>query len=395
MPIAAIICATVPSSDSLGLARAQLYFAGQSVMEYQARQAREAGIDHVIALVDAVTPALSRTVDRLMADGLKVQLVRDMPTLMRDIPRDTHLLLFSDGAIVAQDYVTALVQVPGNGVLVAEDGGTTPHLERIDGMHRWCGLARITPETVFETLDLIGDWDLALTLMRAAVQGGAKRITVPQSDILEGRAAIIDRQATADLVAQALLTHSTSDSGTEVGAEHYLLSPLARLLSGRLVRMQVPGVQIRLVAIGLALLGIAALYPRWPLVTVILLLAARVIDLAADQLGVMARRPGGDGYMGMAPVAFILLGIICVGRYYGAGSSAVYLAALAGIIWLFARKHRDAGLPKWAYLSPGTAVFLIATGMMVGQADGMISGVTMGGIVSVGALLLRGERQRA
>jgi hypothetical protein len=394
MPIAAIICATVPSSDSLGLARAQLYFAGQSVMEYQARQAREAGIDHVIALVDAVTPALSRTVDRLMADGLKVQLVRDMPTLMRDIPRDTHLLLMSDGAIVAQEHVSALVQVTGNGVLVAEDSGATGHLERIDGMHRWCGLARIAPETVFETLDLIGDWDLALTLLRAAVQAGAKRITVPQSDILEGRAAIVDRQASADLVAQALLTRSAHNGGTEVGAEHYLLFPLARMLSGRLVRMQVPGGQLRLAAIGVALLGMAALYPRLPLLAMILLLFARVIDLAADQLGIMARRPGGDGYLALAPMGFILLGILCLGQYYSALSSAVYLAALTGIIWLHARNGREMAVSRWGYLSPGTALFLITLGMVLGQAGAMILVATMLAIVSVGALLLRRERVR-
>lgn len=393
MPLSAIICATAPSADSPDLPRAQLHFVGQNVMEYQARQARDAGIGHVIILVDAVTPALSLSVDRLNADGVQVQLIRDMATLVRDVPRETDLLLFSDGALVDQQYVLKLAQVGGSNLLVTEDGPTTAHLERIDGVHRWCGLARITPDILFGTLDLIGDWDFALTLLRAAVQSNARRITLPASDYFDGHAAMIDRQATADLVAQNLLRPNVESQSADAGAEHYVLRPLVNMLSARFVRMQTPSIQLRLGAVALGLAGLLMLYPAWSVLAILFFLAALTGNLVADRLSTLARRDYADGWIGLAPVALVLSGMVIFGAQHGNWDSALYLACLCGVIHLAIRWKRGYAMEKWAYLTPGTALLMLLLGIITGHAPLLVQMATLLSIGSLARLVLRDRRR--
>ncbi|MEO8723917.1 MAG: hypothetical protein ABI395_10430 [Sphingobium sp.] len=363
------------------------------MMEYQARQAHDAGINHVIMLVDAVTPTLSRLVDRLGTDGIKVQLIRDMATLVRDVPRETDVLLFTDGALVDQQYVAALAEAGGSNLLVSEEVPTTSHLERIDGVHRWCGLARITPAILFGTLDLIGDWDFALTLLRAAVQGNARRIIVPANDYMEGKAALVDAQATADLVARTLLTPHSQKYSMDAGAEHYVLAPLVNVLATRVVRMQLPSLQIRIGALALALVGLLALYPEWTLLAHLLFIAALGTNLVADRLSAMARRSDGETWVGLAPVALVLLGIALLGWHAGAADSGVYLAILSGVIHLTARRKPGFSIEKWASLTPASALVVLFLGTIIGHLSGAVVVATLLAIGSVAMLVLSDRRE--
>ena len=183
MSFAAILSASRAPADSSGGLRACLHFAGQTLVEYQARQAVRAGADRIFVMVSVITPALSQAVDRLSADGIAVALVRDMVSMVRDAPRDADVLLIADGAIVSQAHVDHLGSAMGDTLLVADDSRASAPLERIDAGQRWAGLARISPALLFGTLDMIGDWDLSLTLVRAAVQKGARRITAPPRSV--------------------------------------------------------------------------------------------------------------------------------------------------------------------------------------------------------------------
>jgi len=270
MSFAAILSASRASGDSSGGQttagqRASLYFAGQTLVEYQARQAAQAGADRIMILVSVITPALSQAVDRLSADGIAVALVRDMVSMVRDAPRDADVLLVADGAIVSQTHFEAMASAEGNALLVTDDSRASTPFERIDAGQRWAGLARISPTLLFGTLDMIGDWDLSLTLVRAAVQKGARRVTVAQDDLLEGRVALIETQQQADLVAQAVTAAGASSARARGGVEHYLLSPLARMISPALMRMQVPAMQVRIAAIALAAIALVPVELLWTL----------------------------------------------------------------------------------------------------------------------------------
>lgn len=385
MSFAAILSASRASGDSPAGLRASLYFAGQTLVEYQARQAAHAGADRIMILVSVITPALSQAVDRLSADGIAVALVRDMVSMVRDAPRDSDVLLVADGAIVSQSHFDGIGAAQGNAMLVTDDSRASAPFERIDAGQRWAGLARISPDLLFGTLDMIGDWDLALTLVRTAVQKGARRITVPQDDLLEGRVALIESQAQADLVAQAVTAAGSSRAHSRGGIEHYLLAPLARIVSPTLMRMQVPALQVRIAAIALGAVALVPIELGWALTGFCLLMGALLLSEISDRLGDLALRTPLMGWFAFCAPATVLAGMV----FAGGTTLAADLALLLGILMVADRWGRTAAARSWMIFTPGTALLLlILTGFVGLMAEGFRVAILLA-IASVGAILLR------
>jgi len=393
MPLAAILCATAPSSDRPDIPRGQIVFAAQSLIEYQVRQAAHAGARLFFIMIDAVSPSWSRMVDRLATDGLEVHLVRDMATLVRHLPRDGDTLLFADGMIVDQRHVSEIGALEGNGLLAVEDSAATAHLERIDGHHRWAGIARISPQTMFDTLDLIGDWDLALTLLRAVVQNEPHRIIVPQADVLEGRVALVDRQETADLVGKSLA--GPMDAAQAAGAERYVLQPITRRVATRLLRLQIPAEHIRWGATGIALLGLAMLIPGWHLLALLMFMVALGADKVSGHVASMTRMSASGVVVRFAPAALVLLGIAWTGVHFGVSSDGLHLALVSAITLAVLDVRGKRTLPDWAYMTPGSAILILLLGMALEQVPLAFSLGALLAIISVGAILLAGRKARS
>lgn len=385
MSFAAILSASRASGDSPAGLRASLYFAGQTLVEYQARQAAQAGADRILILVSVITPALSQAVDRLSADGIAVALVRDMVSMVRDAPRDSDVLLVADGAIVAQAHYDGIGAAQGNVMLVTDDSRASAPFERIDAGQRWAGLARISPDLLFGTLDMIGDWDLALTLVRTGVQKGARRVTVPQDDLLEGRVALVESQAQADLVAQAVTAAGSSRTHARGGIEHYLLAPLARIVSPPLMRMQVPALQVRIAGIALGAVALVPIELGWPLAGFCLLMGALLLSEISDRLGDLALRTPLMGWFAFCVPVLVLAGMV----FAGGTTLAADLALLLGILTVADRWGRTAAARPWMIFTPGTALLLlILTGFVGVMAEGFRVAILLA-IASVGAILLR------
>ncbi|MDX3900181.1 MAG: hypothetical protein QHC40_06690 [Sphingobium sp.] len=385
MSFAAIICASKPSSDSGGGLRAGLHFAGQSLVEYQARQASRAGADAVLILVSAVTPPLSQAIDRLSADGIAVTLIRDMVTLVREAPRDRDMLLVADGAAVAQSYFTAIAEQAGNALLVTDDSRASAPFERIDAGQRWAGLARVTPDLLFGTLDMIGDWDLELTLVRAAVQAGARRVTVPQDDLLEGRVALVEGQQQADLAAQAAVNGAAGTGRPlEGGIDHYLLAPIARRIAPILMRGQVPATQTRIAGIALAAIGLVPIQLGWPATGLLVLLVSLVLHLTADRLEDMALRARRRGAIAFAVPALVLAGIGLTD-----GFTVLYLILLLGILMVAVRLVRVGEARPWMLFTPGSAALLLLAASLVGSLPEGLMLSMLAAISSIGLIILR------
>jgi hypothetical protein len=391
MPLAAILCATAPSSDRPEVSRGSLLFAGQALVEYQARQAVFAGARSLFIIVDRVTPAWSRMIDRLSADGIHAYLVRDMSVLVRQLPRDADTLLFSDGMIVDQRYIAALGESSGNALLVVEDSAATSHLERIDLGHRWAGVARVAPAVIFDTLDLIGDWDLLLTLLRAVVQNEPRRIVVPQSDILEGRVALVDSQAGADLVAGSLKAPIEFDRHV-AGLERYALMPLARFAATRLLRMQIPVAQMRWAAAVVAGLGLLVLFSGWYLATLLLFFGAVCLDMIARHVGTMTRLENRRDFWRFLPTAIGLIGITWIGSRIGAASDALHLAILSAVAVAILDHGRRRILPDWAYPTPAGVLVLLILGFVFGVPVAAFQILSLAALISMAFQLLRSER---
>lgn len=390
MTFAAILSASRASGDSPSSLRASLHFAGQTLVEYQARQAIRAGADRILILVSVITPAISQAVDRLGADGIAVALVRDMVSMVRDAPRDSDILLVADGAIVAQPHFDALGRQDGNALLVADDSRASVPFERIDAGQRWAGLARISPALLFGTLDMIGDWDLALTLVRAAVQGGAVRVTVPQDDLLEGRVALVDGQEQADLVAQAVMSSGArSPSSNRGGIEHYLFAPAARIIGPTMMRSQVPAIQVRIASIALAAIALVPLELMWPGIGICLSLLALLLAQVADRLDELALRSPPTGWIAFITPALALVGVTLAGD----GMMATYLALLLAIIAVADRRRQTGAARSWMIFTPGTALLMLLAALLAGALPLGLDIAMLCAIASVGAIILyRQER---
>lgn len=391
MSFAAVICASRPANDPGGAKRASLRFAGHSLVEYQARQAAQAGAEKVLILVGAVTQELSRAIDRLAADGIPVTLVRDMVTLVREAPRNRDMLLIADGAIIAQRHLDAMASALGNALLVADDSRATAGFERIDAGQRWTGLLRADPDILFGTLDMLGDWDLELTLVRALVQADAARITVPQEDVLEGRIALIDSQQSADLVAQALLGGSDGGRMEQGGAEHYLLSRLAMRIAPLLLRAQMPASQVRVGAVVMAAIALLPVLLGWPVVGLILMLGALVLSLTADQLERLARRSGQEGLVALIPALVVLAGIAAMGSEAGTPMLGLHLALALGIVLLGTHRKRLGTVQPWTVFTPGSAVALLLVTSIAATASTGLAVAMTAVLLSLGWAILRGK----
>lgn len=385
MSFAAILSASRPSADSPPGLRGSLHFAGQTLVEYQARQAVQAGADRILILVSVITPALSQAVDRLSADGIAVALVRDMVSMVRDAPRNSDVLLVADGAVVTQAHFDNVGATAGNALLVTDDSRASAPLERIDAGQRWAGLARVGPELLFGTLDMIGDWDLALTLVRAAVQAGARRVTVPQDDLLEGRVALVETQQQADLVAQAVTAASGSAGRVRGGLEKYLLAPLARRISPALMRMQVPAVQVRIAAMALGAIALVPIELLWTATGFCILIGALLLAETADRLDEMALRAPPTGWIAFVAPGFALIGL----GLAGASAVATYLAMLLAVILMADRWRRTGVARPWMIFTPGTALVLLLLAGLIGMLPAGYDAAMAATIASVGAILLR------
>lgn len=385
MSFAAILSASRVSADSPAGLRASLHFAGQTLIEYQARQAARAGADRILIMVSVITPALSQAVDRLSADGIAVALIRDMVSMVRDAPRDSDILLVADGAIIAQSHYDAIGSAEGDALLVTDDSRASAPFERIDSGQRWAGLARITPGLLFGTLDMIGDWDLALTLVRSAVQKGARRITVPQDDLMEGRVALVDGQQQADLVAQSVTAAGANRLAARGGVEHHLLAPIARMISPALMRMQVPALQVRIAAAALAAIALVPIELQWIVTGFCLALVALLLAEISDRLDELALRPPPAGWLAFLTPGLALLAMILA----AATPLAVDLALILAILLVADRWRRTGDARPWMILTPGTVLLLL---IVAGTAGFLLAGfriAMIAAIASVGAVILR------
>lgn len=373
-----------PTGDSLSL-RASLYFAGQTLIEFQARQAARAGATHILILVNVITPALSQAVDRLSADGIAVALVRDMVTIVRTAPRDGDALLIADGAILSQSSLEAVVGADGDALLVTDDSRASAAFERIDAGQRWGGAVRVSPALLFGTLDMIGDWDLALTLVRSAVQQGARRITIAQDDLLEGRVAMVESQPQADLAAQAAMAVAPRAAARSGGVERYLLAPIARRIAPALVRTQVSASHMRTGAIVLAAVALVPIELTWPGTGFLLLLASLLFSEVADRVDEIALRPVPLGWTAFVTPAIALTGIALAGRT----AVTVYLALLLAILCVAIRRERTRATAGWQLMTPGTALLILFVTNLLDAFSLGIDSAMLATLASLAVILLR------
>lgn len=377
MPFAAVISASATEGHDDGPLRATLIFAGQTLVEYQARQAAEAGAGHISIHVGTVTPALSRSVDRLVADGINVALVRSPAELRQTVPPGTDILLVGDGIVAAQSWYSEMARRSTPTLLVINDHLTQNQFERIDARHRWAGLAQLGYDQLLatlQTLDDLADWDLQSTLLRYAVQAGGERILIGDEALSKGDVALIRSQAAADAAEQHFLpSQSRQDTGHGWG-ERYIFHPLAERFVPMLLRQQAEPSPVRVSAAALAAIAIimATYGITWP--SLLLFLVTLGAEYMADAMARVVRRPGGLGWIRYLCPALVLLGLAVLGSGWAADAAGerftgIYLAGALLIVELAIRTGKTQGRSPWSLCSLASALVVLLLFRLAGNLE--------------------------
>jgi CheY-like chemotaxis protein len=350
--------------DESGGLRALLPLAGQTLIEFQARCLAAVGAAPLLVLVERVPVALNDAFERLRGEGIAVVAVSDGAEAASRFEAGTEVLLLADGIAPDMNDVGRLGDLDGADgndgslVLTVPDDDEHRGFERIDASHRWAGLARLPAGLVGATAAMIGDWDLQSTLLRRAVQSGARLVPaasgegagpfLADGDAMAGyerRLLVASRGARSDLVSRFILP-LVEEMATERLME-------TRLRPEWLVRAAL------VLTIGAAL----AFTRGWLWQGLVALLLATPLDLVARRIALLRLRPlspGSPAKKSLWPAAGLaLIGLGWFEARHGGGWGAM-VAALAAAAFAEAMRieRRSTEPPGKLYLfSRRTAIW--------------------------------------
>jgi hypothetical protein len=364
MPLIALLSANERAAD--GAERALMRFGAHSLIEYQARQALALGAKRIILFTQSSSPSIPQIVDRLSARGdVRAVVARDMPALGREIGPDDDILLIADGLVAPQGALAALTGKEAAHLLVVPMTAATSAFERIDPVHGWAGAARLRGRIALDTLDMLGEWDLSSTLVRAAIQAGAHRLELAPDLVTDGRLALLDRQEAADLAFDMLTRAGDADrSGLGWrGLDGWLSQRLGPWIARKALRRQIPSIILRQGAAALSALSLPAAALGWPGLAMPVALGGLALSGTAAAMEALSREDPPARWLAAAPLIATLLLIALIGHALSpptAGAmgliAATAPALLCGLIALVERQNAPSAMPGWVWPSPAVVV---------------------------------------
>jgi hypothetical protein len=233
-----------------------------------------------------VPQGLQDAFERLRLDGIGVFPVSDVNDAVSRFEAGSLILLIGDGIAAPVGLVTELAQEPEPAVATVPDDEEHEVFERIDGATRWAGVAVVDAPLLGSTAAMLGDWDLQSTLLRRAVQEGARR--VPASDI-GGEPLLVE---SADQLAdfQRHLVHS-SRGPRDDWVSRYLLPPVEDFATEQLMETAVRPTWLIFAALALTIGGAICFTRGWLGAGLVLLLLSTPLDLVAARLATLRLRP--------------------------------------------------------------------------------------------------------
>ncbi len=346
--------------DDAGGLRALLPLAGRTLIEYQARCLAAAGAVPLVVLVERVPVALNDAFERLRGEGIAVVPVSDGIEAASRFEAGSQLIMLADGVAPDMGDLAVLLDEAESAILTVPDDEAHAEFERIDGNHRWAGLARVEATTVGSTAAMLGDWDLQSTLLRRAVQAGARLTASHQG---EGRGPFMasDEEAMAGYERRLLVASRTA---REDAVSRYLLPIVEEVATEKLMETGVRPAW--LVQAGLVMTVAAAFcFTRgWHWGALALLVFSTPLDLVAQRLATLRLKPLGPSMPSrrlLWPAAGLaLLALGWIETRNGSGWGAI-MAALSACAFAEAARVEQAGrnVPgrEWLF-SRRTAIWL-------------------------------------
>ena len=346
--------------DEAGGLRALLPLAGRTLIEYQARCLAASGAAPLVVLVERVPVALNDAFERLRAEGIAVVPVNGGEEAASRFEAGSQLILLGDGIAPDMGDLERLVGEGDGAIVTVPDDEAHAEFERIDGLQRWAGLARVDSGMLGATAAMVGDWDLQSTLLRRVIQSGARFIPSASGDNL-GPLLISSEEAATGYERRLLVASRTT---REDAISRYLLPVVEELATEKLMETSVRPAW--LVQVALAMMVAAALcFTRgWHWGAVALLLLSTPLDLVAQRLAMLRLRPLHSSMLSrrlLWPAAGLAL--LALGWFearHGSGWGAM-MAALSAAAFAEAgrveRRGRELPGGEW-HFSRRTAVWL-------------------------------------
>jgi hypothetical protein len=319
--------------DDAGGLRALLPLAGRTLIEYQARCLAAAGAAPLVVLVERVPVALNDAFERLRGEGIAVVPVSDGGEAASRFEAGSHLILLGDGVVPDLGDLEILVEESDGAILTVPDNEENAGFERIDGSHRWAGLARVDSNMLGATAAMLGDWDLQSTLLRRTIQSGARLVSSASG---EGRGPFLatDVDVMVGYERRLLVASRTS---REDAVSRYLLPVVEELATEKLMETGVRPAWLVQVALIMTIAAGFCFTRGWHWGAVALLLLSTPLDLVAQRLATLRLRPLGASMLSRrllwpaAGLALLALGWFEArhGSGWGAMMAALSAAAFA------------------------------------------------------------------
>jgi hypothetical protein len=272
--------------DDAGGLRALLPLAGRTLIEYQARCLAAAGAAPLIVLVERVPTALNDAFERLRGEGIVVVPVSDGNEAASRFEAGSQLVLLADGIAPDMGDLTTLLEEDA-AILTVPDDEAHADYERIDSAHRWAGLARVDSNMLGATAAMLGDWDLQSTLLRRAVQAGARLVPSTTGD---GRGPFLarDEHSMADYERRLLVASRTA---REDMVSRYLLPIVEEVATEKLMETGVRPAWLVQAALMMMVAAAFCFTRGWHWAAVALLILSTPLDLVAQRLATLRLKP--------------------------------------------------------------------------------------------------------
>lgn len=367
MGLAALIGASQDSRDA-GL-RALLPFAGLTLVERQARLAAAAGAAPILLLIERLPAGLAEAVDRLRAAGIVVEVARSAEEAADRVDPGDRLLLIADGFFGEPALFERIADEPPPALLTVSDAGREETYERIDAQSRWAGLALIPGDLLRETAAQLGEWDLQSTLLRRAVQRGARHVRAEDG--------LVITEGSGDLAALQREVVRAAVSPEGGWARRFLLSPIERAAVSALMDRPVAPATIGAAAAALTVAGAVAFGVGILWAGLALLVLAAPLDGIAGRLARLRMedpRSGGWWRTGLPALAGAALLALGLDRAREDGWGAILLAAMA-IAFLVAleieSEEREVPGATWLAEPKGMTLLMVPFALFGGWTAGL------------------------
>jgi hypothetical protein len=317
--------------DDAGGLRALLPLAGRTLIEYQARCLAAAGAAPLIVLVERVPVALNDAFERLRSEGIAVVPVSDGGEAASRFEAGSQLIMLGDGVAPDMGDLERLVEEADGAILTVPDNEENAGFERIDGTHRWAGLAKVDANMLGATAAMLGDWDLQSTLLRRVIQSGARLIS---SSAGEGRGPFLatDEEVLAGYERRLLVASRTA---REDVVSRYLLPMVEELATEKLMETGVRPAWLVQAALVMSVAAAFCFTRGWHWGAVALLVLSTPLDLVAQRLATLRLRPLSPSMLSRrllwpaAGLALLALGWFEARHGSGWGAMVAALAACA------------------------------------------------------------------